>query len=205
MPKRVTPLCTAIALAFAIMLGAAPPAVAKETLVLFRHGEKPAGGYGQLTCQGLNRALKLPTVLVDKYGMPDALFAPDPSGQVSDPAGKFDYVRALATIEPTAVRLGMPIHADRAFTDIAGLESDLTRSDYADSLVFVAWEHVKLDKLVKKIVADYGGDPDVVPKWPNSDYDSLFVLTLDNNHGAKQVSFSRDDENLNGQSLNCPN
>ncbi len=33
-----------------------------ETLVFVRHGEKPAQGYGQLNCQGLNRALALPAV-----------------------------------------------------------------------------------------------------------------------------------------------
>ena len=26
-----------------------------KTIVFFRHGEKPSGGLGQLTCQGLNR------------------------------------------------------------------------------------------------------------------------------------------------------
>ena len=31
----------------------------EETIVFFRHAEKPSGGYGQLTCQGLNRALAL--------------------------------------------------------------------------------------------------------------------------------------------------
>ena len=28
-----------------------------ETIVMLRHGEKPAGGLGQLSCKGLNRAL----------------------------------------------------------------------------------------------------------------------------------------------------
>jgi len=36
---------------------------AEETIVFFRHGEKPSAGLGQLTCQGLNRALALPDVL----------------------------------------------------------------------------------------------------------------------------------------------
>jgi hypothetical protein len=32
---------------------------AAETIVFVRHGEKPQDGFGQLNCQGLNRALAL--------------------------------------------------------------------------------------------------------------------------------------------------
>lgn len=41
-----------------------------ETVVLIRHGEKPVSGLGQLSCQGLNRALALPGVLMAKLGRP---------------------------------------------------------------------------------------------------------------------------------------
>ena len=74
---------------------------AQQTIVFFRHGEKPAGGYGQLTCQGPNRALALPDVLNAKFGKPKFLYAPNPAVKISDPAGSFYYVRPLATIEPT--------------------------------------------------------------------------------------------------------
>ena len=43
-----------------------------ETIVCIRHGEKPPGGLGQLTCQGLNRALALPKVLLGKFGTPQS-------------------------------------------------------------------------------------------------------------------------------------
>jgi len=80
--------------------------------VLLRHGEKPPGGLGQLTCKGLNRALALPSVLIGRYGKPDFIYAPNPSMQVKD--GRilptYSYVRPLATIEPTAIRLGMPVN-----------------------------------------------------------------------------------------------
>ena len=51
----------------------------EETLVCFRHGEKPRGGLGQLTCRGLNRALALPEVLLPRYGRPQFVFAPNPA------------------------------------------------------------------------------------------------------------------------------
>ena len=37
----------------------AQPADGTQTLVFLRHAEKPAGGLGQLNCQGLNRAIDL--------------------------------------------------------------------------------------------------------------------------------------------------
>jgi hypothetical protein len=60
------------------------PQRSEETIVLIRHGEKPPGGLGQLTCKGLNRALALPAVLIGRFGKPDYIYAPNPSMQVND-------------------------------------------------------------------------------------------------------------------------
>jgi hypothetical protein len=73
-----------------------------ETIVFIRHAEKPVAGLGQINCRGLNRALALPAVLTSRFGKPDQICAPDPTGKVHDPAGSFDYLRPLATIEPAA-------------------------------------------------------------------------------------------------------
>src|SRR5277367_1013399 len=90
--QRLSTTIAALVIAFT---GAycARAADATETIVILRHGEKPAGGYGQLNCQGLNRAMALPRVLGKLFGKPDAVFAPDPSKAVDDPAGRADYVR----------------------------------------------------------------------------------------------------------------
>lgn len=42
-------------------------------LVFIRHAEKPLKG-DNLTCQGLNRALQIPAVLYNKFGVPAYLF-----------------------------------------------------------------------------------------------------------------------------------
>ena len=62
----------------AALVAMAVPALAArvETIVFVRHGEKPEAGLGQLSCQGLNRALALPAVIRAKFGRPDAIFAP---------------------------------------------------------------------------------------------------------------------------------
>jgi hypothetical protein len=52
---------------------------AVETIVFIRHGEKLEGGFGQLNCQGLNRALALAPIIAKSFGKPDAIFAPNPS------------------------------------------------------------------------------------------------------------------------------
>src|SRR5207237_291004 len=81
------PRVPAVLLLFAILfIGAAGEGRAEETIVFLRHGEKPSGGYGQLTCQGFNRSLALPAVLLAKYGRPNILYAPNPAVTLPDPA-----------------------------------------------------------------------------------------------------------------------
>ncbi|SUX30342.1 hypothetical protein [Chromobacterium vaccinii] len=131
-----------------------PAHAATETIVLLRHGEKPAQGLGQITCQGLNRALALPQVLTSAFGAPDAIFAPDPAIQVSDSGNNYYYVRPLATIEPTAIRLGMPVNTGYGFTQTSDLAAKLLDSDYAGATIFVAWEHKKIVTLAKQIFSN---------------------------------------------------
>jgi hypothetical protein len=176
-----------------------------ETIVCIRHGEKPAAGLGQLTCQGLNRALRLPQVLIGKFGKPDFIFAPDPNQVNHDPAGDFCYVRPLATIEPTAIRCGLPVNTHFGFTDIAGLEQELAKPAYARATVFVAWEHWYLDNFVKDVVKSSGGDVSQVPGWQGSDFDSIFVIRLVHNGKEATATFTRDSEGLDNLSTECPN
>src|SRR4051812_22553891 len=76
-----------VSIAVLVLVVTCVDARADETIVFFRHGEKPSGGYGQLTCQGFNRALALPHVLTGKFGTPDVLYAPSPAVKVTDTAG----------------------------------------------------------------------------------------------------------------------
>lgn len=174
-----------------------------ETLVFLRHGEKPAGGYGQLTCQGFQRALQLPAVLTGQFGAAAFIFAPNPVPQVVDPAGSFSYVRPLATIEPTAIGLGLPVNAKYGFTDIAGLQTELLGGTYASSTVFIAWEHLKLVEVVQNIM-DYYGSGVTVPAWSSGDFDSLYVVRITNAGGLVTAQFEHDYEGLNNLSTSCP-
>jgi hypothetical protein len=176
-----------------------------ETVVFFRHGEKPADGLGQLTPQGLNRALAISTVLPEKFGKPDYLFAPDPGEKVSDHGGQYNYVRPLATIEPTAIRLGMPVQTPCGFHDIDKLDDELSSDRYASAIVFVAWEHVYAQRAAAKLFGSFGGNPSQVPRWASGDYDSLYIVKITRTAGGPAAAtFSIDHEGLDGQSTTMP-
>lgn len=179
---------------------AVAPVETTETLVLFRHGEKTAQEYGQLSPMGLNRSLALPEVLLGKYGKPNFLFAPNPSKLIHSrtDSENYSYVRPLATIEPTAIKLGMPVNTQYGFTEIDGLEKELAKSTYANAVVFIAWEHGYLDKFAKAVVKDNGGS-DAVPEWPGKDYDSIFVIRLHRSGDKTTATFTVDHEGLDGK------
>ena len=186
-------------------LGGAVAVAQVETIVAVRHGEKPPTGLGQLTCKGLNRALALPKVLA-RYGRPDLIYAPNPAEQVSDHSNTmYSYVRPLITIEPTAIQLGMPVNAQIGLTDIAELQKELTQPANAHALIFVAWEHAKLNQFAKQMVKSYGKDPSLVPDWPNDDYDRIYVFKITQGRGKPELTFTVDHEHLDGSlSDHCP-
>ena len=179
---------------------------AAETLICIRHGEKPADGLGQLTCRGLNRALALPTVLLEKYGQPQFVFAPNPTEKVDGKNGgpEYYYVRPLATIEPTAIRCGLPVNTQFGFRDIKGLESELAKTNYQSATIFIAWEHGQLDDLVKNLLKDHGGNPGRVPAWPDNDYDTIFLVKITRSGAGESAAFTIDHEGLNNLSDVCP-
>jgi hypothetical protein len=187
---------------------AAPPG---ETIVLLRHGEKPEAGLGQLSCQGLNRSLALPAVLAKRFPRPLAIFAPDPASLKRDhadgssgPGAEYSYVRPLATIEPTAIRLGLPVNTQLGYADITGLEAALTQPALAHGVVLVAWEHHQIEDLARHLATRFGADPAAVPVWKNADYDSLYVIHLSDDGGARKMSFQVAKQGLNDLPDACP-
>ncbi len=173
-----------------------------QTIVAIRHGEKPKGGLGQLTCRGLNRALALPDVLLAKYGTPQFIFAPNPA-EKSD-GNKYYYLRPLATIEPTAIHCGLPVNTKFGYTQIKELAAELQKPEYQNATTFIAWEHGLLDEFGKNMVKDNGGNVKDVPEWPGSEYDMIFVFKITTENGQKKISFTVEHEGLNGLSDKCP-
>jgi hypothetical protein len=175
-----------------------------ETIVMVRHGEKPADGLGQLNCQGLNRALALPAVIEKLFGRPDAIVAPDPAQSKEDYGHLYNYVRPLATIEPTAIVFGLPVDASVGVSDLDALRQKLEAPVYRNALVVVAWEHANIAKLARLLVSDHGGDPTIVPDWQGDDYDSIYVVKLTQSGTGPAVTFDHRHEGLDGQATACP-
>lgn len=207
MRNSTAAVCVALALSALVIAAPATQAqdpVTTQTIVLLRHGEKPAAGLGQLDCQGLNRALALPAVLARRFGRPAAIFAPNPATKVRDPGGVFDYVRPLATIEPTAIALGLPVDASVGFTDIDGLQRRLGEPHLHDALVFVAWEHMRIEMVVRSLLARHNGDAAAVPAWRDEDFDSIYVVRIARRGNRASASFEHTHEGLNNQPRHCP-
>jgi hypothetical protein len=175
-----------------------------ETIVLVRHGEKPDKGLGQLDCQGLNRALALPSVVAKTSGRPSAIFAPDPSKQTVDHGVSYDYVRPLATIEPTAIFFGLPVNASFGLSNTDGLRTAVEQPPYHNALVLVAWEHVLIETIARELLAAHGGDPSLVPKWHRDDFDSIYVVTITWTGDVAKAAFVHKREGLDGQPDTCP-
>ena len=189
-------------LSIVVVLVSAATSRAEQTIVFFRHAEKPSSGLGQLTCQGLNRALALPEVLFAKFGRPHWAYAPNPSQKISDPAGSFFYVRPLATIEPAVIRAGISVNTNYGYTNVSGLQSVLIRSSKANSTIYVAWEHAYLVKAVQNIMNAYGGGVRV-PAWTSGDYDTLYVVHVTYTSSGIRAWFERDAQGLNGLPTTC--
>lgn len=189
-----------------LLLFSVPMLMAQETIVAIRHAEKPAGGLGQLTCKGLNRALALPKVLIPRFGKPGAIYAPDPAVKVDEGNNqRYSYVRPLVTIEPTAIALGMPVNTQIGYTDIAKLQAVLTAPANAHALIFVAWEHDMLNQFARQMLRSYGKNPSEVPPWPDSDYDRIYIFKIRQNDGKPELTFRVEHEHLNGSlSSACP-
>ena len=193
-----------LGLAVAGSLGFGAELPVTETIVLVRHGEKPADGLGQLNCQGLNRALALPAVIGKLFGRPDAVFAPDPAQSKEDYGHLYNYVRPLATIEPTAIVFGLPVDASIGVENLDALRHKLVSPVYRNSLVVVAWEHAAIAKLARLLVADHGGDPTIVPDWQADDFDSIYFVKLAQTEAGTSVTFDQRREELDGQPTVCP-
>jgi len=176
-----------------------------ETLVLVRHAEKPEQGLGLLTCKGINRALLLPDFFAANFERPDHIFAPNPAVKVTEIHGdgqRYDYVRPLLTIGPTAIRFGVPINTQLPFNDPGLLADTLLDPQYHKDTIYVAWEHSALVSFAEIVLKRFH-DPAPVPQWSNSDYDTFYVFRFDWGK-VPSLKFEVRSENFGPISQNCP-
>jgi hypothetical protein len=135
-------------------------------IVFIRHAEKPLKG-DNLTCEGLNRSLKLPAVITAKFGIPAFIFVP---GLGLGEATK--HARMFQTIVPLAAKYNLTINSSRTEKDSLGMAADIKSRS---GVVLVAWEHGGIAPIARALGVKESG-----LKWPDDDYDSIWIVTFDN-------------------------
>jgi hypothetical protein len=151
-------------------------------VVIIRHAEKPAKG-DNLTCQGLNRSLKLPGILYSKYGVPAYTYVP------SVGKGKATkHARMFQTITPMAVKYNLVINSKYDENDAVQLATDILEKK---GLVLVVWTHSSIQALARSLGIGTTG-----LNWDSNDYDSIWVISFSNG----VASFSTDHEGVTASS-----
>jgi len=154
------------------------------TVYFIRHGEKPANG-NNLSCQGENRALALPSVIKKKIGLPNFTFIPSVGNNQST-----SQSRMFQTITPTAVKYGLVLNSSHGEKDSVQVAADIkTRK----GTVLVVWEHSAIASIVRAL-----GVKSFDKKWKGDDFDSIWIVTITNG----VATFSKDKEGINPSS-NC--
>ena len=185
----------------------AQPADGTQTLVFLRHAEKPAGGLGQLNCQGLNRAIELATLLPEKFGKANYVFAANPTRNVEEGElnNSYSYIRPLMTISPSAIKLGLPVNINFSANDTSDLADELLQNKYHNSVIYTAWSHGYLPELINKVAGEaVGKKQKITEDWESGDYDSLFVLTLTWHNGKASLQSRSYKQGLDNGLQTCP-
>jgi hypothetical protein len=185
----------------------AQPVDGTQTLIFLRHAEKPEGGLGQLNCQGLNRAIELSTLLPEKFGKADYVFAADPTRNVEEGEldNSYSYIRPLMTISPAAIKLGLPVNIEFSANDTSDLARELTEDKYHNATIYTAWSHGYLPELINKVAGDaVGKKQKITEDWESSDFDSLYVLTLTWHNGKASLQSHSYKQGLDNGKATCP-
>ncbi|KYC23746.1 hypothetical protein [Pseudomonas sp. ABFPK] len=197
----------AVPLALEAVESRAQPVDGTQTLVFLRHAEKPGEGLGQLNCQGLNRALDLATVLPERFGKADYVFAANPSRHVEEGSKdqSYSYIRPLMTITPSAIRLGLPVNIDYGANDTDALAEELLRDKYRNATLYTAWSHGYLPDLINAVAGKALGEERVITEdWSGDDFDTLYVLTLTWHDGKASLLSRNVRQGLNDGAHSCP-
>ena len=142
-------------------------------VVIIRHGEKPtekpsdtSNGGDNLSCQGQNRALQLPAVLIKKMGKPDYTYVP---------ALKLDkntaHSRMFQTVTPFAVKYDLIINSKYYESELDNAAKSVLKKS---GTVLMVWQHSAIPDLAIALGVD---NP---PKWKGADFDSMWIVTYAN-------------------------
>jgi hypothetical protein len=164
-----------------------------ETVYFIRHAEAhPTTPWddGNYVGAGQWRALDLPNALRGKIS-PTQVVSIDPA--IGMPAGvgvsNLSYVRPSLTSEPYAIANKLPFNLAAGvavFSQDAPAPSTLASAyffmggRFSNQTILAAWEHTHIPPTVNALLTTYLKSP-TAPNWPDSDYDTIWTVTLDGN------------------------
>ncbi|MBN9381311.1 MAG: histidine phosphatase family protein [Chitinophagaceae bacterium] len=152
------------------------------TVVIIRHGEKNESN-GNLSCQGMNRAIALPAVLHKKFPGIGAIYIPSVGNGKS-----MSHTRMLQTATPFAVQQNLSLNSKYAYSDDKGIAAEVMKRS---GVVLLVWEHGN----IPAIAEDLGVKK--VPGWNGDDYDSIWIISYgESKKGNLKASLEIDHEGL---------
>lgn len=170
-----------------VWAGSLTPAFSQSeslTVVIIRHGEKNEAT-GNLSCQGLHRALSIPSVLKGKFHSFSYAYVPTVT-----PGKTTDHARMFQTVTPLAVQNNLPVNSKYAVAAAADLAQDVMKRS---GVVLLVWEHENIPDIAAAL-----GVKDDHLHWGDKDFDSIWVITYANSKKGKlKASMRMDKEGLN--------
>jgi hypothetical protein len=130
------------------------------------------------------------------YSIDPGQFGPGSPG----PAGELNYsaVAPSLTGEPYAIANSLPYHLVTSFqisaTNAAAEASGFffNGHDLSNHKVLVAWVYQQIAPTANALLSTYHGDNQPAPDWPDTDYDSIWTLTLDTNGNVNVNNLTRE-------------
>lgn len=147
-------------------------------VVIIRHGEKPKHG-DNLNCAGLNRALKLASVL-PRFGNFQQIYAPrlDALNNTTVSA------RMFQTALPYTAKYNAKINTMYGKNNESAVAAAI-RKDSGD--ILMVWEHNRIPLLAREF-----GVVNFPQSWNNNDFDSVWIITFP----AGIATLKRSQENI---------
>jgi len=176
-----------------------------ETIYFVRHAEAHPHGYwsdNNYVGAGQWRALNLPNVLLKKIS-PDQVWSMDPAqssaGTVSATGeSQWSSVAPALTVQPFAIRNNLPYNLVSAIDVSAPNAAQLIKdfffvgNNFSGHKLLVGWTYTQTPQIVNALLNSYfpNGSAPKAPEWSPTDYDSLWVITIDA-HGNLSADFSQ--------------
>lgn len=147
-----------------------------KEVILIRHADKliQSNGGVTLSAKGEARSINFAFYYLQKFDIPDFIFATNPKNHKS--------IRQLQTVSPLANLLAeknsnqeFPIlypYKNSEYEELA--EEILSDSKYKGKIILICWDHGHLPDLAREL-----GVKDDIPEWPDDDYDSVYDIKYD--------------------------